>query len=166
MKIISILITKILCSWSVYDLLRFQKFTIGYSWCSEFGCSDNGNQTIFENLYSLSPLHNVRLPLKENVQYPAVLLTTADHDDRVVPLHSYKFIAELQYKIGRSPKQVSHIEICLVLLQNTFTIIESWYANVVCLKSNAMNFSNLDCLIGMEWSKLIFLLFYRQTHCW
>jgi prolyl oligopeptidase len=91
----------------VHDLLRFQKFTIGYAWCSEYGCSDNGNQTIFENLYRLSPLHNVRFPPNEKVQYPAVLLTTADHDDRVVPLHSYKLIAELQHRIGRSPRQTN-----------------------------------------------------------
>lgn len=91
----------------VHDLLRFQKFTIGYAWCSEYGCSDDGNQTIFENLHRLSPLHNVRLALDEKVQYPSVLLTTADHDDRVVPLHSYKLIAELQFKIGRNIRQVS-----------------------------------------------------------
>ncbi|CAL8083601.1 unnamed protein product [Orchesella dallaii] len=66
----------------VHDLLRFQKFTIGYAWCSEYGCSDNGNKTIFDNLYRLSPLHNVRLPANVTAQYPAVLLTTGDHDDR------------------------------------------------------------------------------------
>lgn len=90
-------------------MLRFQKFTIGYAWCPEYGCSDDGNRTIFDNLYRLSPLHNVRLPIDEKVQYPAVLLTTADHDDRVVPLHSFKMIAELQYKIGRDKRQVSVI---------------------------------------------------------
>lgn len=88
-------------------MLRFQKFTIGYAWCAEYGCSDDGNQTIFENLYRLSPLHNVRLPTDENVQYPSVLLTTADHDDRVVPLHSYKLISELQSTIGKDKRQVS-----------------------------------------------------------
>ncbi|XP_037041818.1 prolyl endopeptidase-like isoform X1 [Bradysia coprophila] len=89
----------------VHDLLRFQKFTIGYAWCPEYGCSEDGNQTVFENLYRLSPLHNVRMPTDKNVQYPSVLLTTGDHDDRVVPLHSYKLIAELQYKIGREERQ-------------------------------------------------------------
>ncbi|XP_037041815.1 prolyl endopeptidase-like [Bradysia coprophila] len=89
----------------VHDLLRFQKFTIGYAWCREYGCSDDGNKTVFENLYRLSPLHNVRMPTDKKVQYPSVLLTTGDHDDRVVPLHSYKLIAELQYKIGREKRQ-------------------------------------------------------------
>ncbi|XP_037050214.1 prolyl endopeptidase-like isoform X2 [Bradysia coprophila] len=95
----------------VHDLLRFQKFTIGYSWCEEYGCSDDGNQTIFENLHRLSPLHNVRMPTDKNVQYPSVLLTTGDHDDRVVPLHSYKLIAELQYKIGREERQTNPLMI-------------------------------------------------------
>ncbi|XP_037041819.1 prolyl endopeptidase-like isoform X2 [Bradysia coprophila] len=95
----------------VHDLLRYQKFTIGYAWCPEYGCSHDGNKTVFENLYRLSPLHNVRMPIDKNVQYPSVLLTTGDHDDRVVPLHSYKLIAELQYKIGREERQTNPLMI-------------------------------------------------------
>jgi prolyl oligopeptidase len=95
----------------VMDLLRFQKFTIGYAWCPEYGCSDDGDKSHFDNLLKLSPLHNVRMPKNESVQYPAVLLMTADHDDRVVPLHSYKLISELQHTIGSNPRQTNPLMI-------------------------------------------------------
>jgi prolyl oligopeptidase len=87
----------------VMDMLRFQKFTGGYVWCPEYGCSDNKED--FENLRKYSPLHNIKMPSDENIQYPAVFVTTAENDDRVVPSHSYKYIAELQYRIGRHPRQ-------------------------------------------------------------
>jgi prolyl oligopeptidase len=74
----------------VLDMLRFQKFTIGWAWCSEYGSAENADE--FEALYAYSPLHN----LKPNTAYPATLITTADHDDRVVPAHSFKFAAALQ----------------------------------------------------------------------
>ncbi len=74
----------------VLDMLRFHKFTVGWGWVVEYGSSENEKD--FNNLIKYSPLHN----LKANVCYPATLITTADHDDRVVPAHSFKFAAELQ----------------------------------------------------------------------
>ncbi|MGL5878454.1 MAG: prolyl oligopeptidase family serine peptidase, partial [Xenococcaceae cyanobacterium] len=69
----------------VMDMLRFHKFTIGWAWCSEYGSPENEQE--FKALYSYSPLHN----LKPGINYPATMITTADHDDRVVPAHSFKF---------------------------------------------------------------------------
>ena len=82
----------------VMDMLRFHKFTVGWGWVVEYGSSDKKEQ--FDFLYKYSPLHNI----ESGVSYPATLVTTADHDDRVVPAHSFKFIAALQDKhVGENP---------------------------------------------------------------
>ncbi len=86
----------------VLDMLRYHKFTIGWAWAGEYGSSEQDEEN-FKNLLSYSPLHNV----KEGTSYPATLVTTADHDDRVVPAHSFKFISELQAKhAGDNPVMI------------------------------------------------------------
>src|SRR5690606_40563015 len=78
----------------VLDMLRFHKFTIGWAWESDYGSPESEED--FKVLLAYSPLHN----LKTGTHYPATLITTADHDDRVVPSHSFKFAAALQAAQG------------------------------------------------------------------
>jgi len=88
----------------VMDMLRFHKFTIGWNWIADYGSSDNPEE--FRTLYAYSPLHN----LKAGTAYPATLITTADHDDRVVPAHSFKYAATLQERQGGKAPVLIRIE--------------------------------------------------------
>lgn len=88
----------------VMDMLRFQKFTIGWAWTSDYGSADN--EADFKYLYKYSPIHNI----KKGANYPAVLITTADHDDRVVPAHSFKYAATLQEAQGGNAPVLIRIE--------------------------------------------------------
>ncbi|HKX29092.1 MAG TPA: prolyl oligopeptidase family serine peptidase [Blastocatellia bacterium] len=88
----------------VMDMLRFQKFTIGWNWIADYGSSDNPEE--FKALRAYSPLHNIR----QGVKYPATLITTADHDDRVVPAHSFKYAATLQEKAAPGTPVLIRVE--------------------------------------------------------
>jgi prolyl oligopeptidase PreP (S9A serine peptidase family) len=87
----------------VMDMLRFHKFTIGWSWIADYGSSDNADE--FKALYAYSPLHNIK-----EAKYPATLITTADHDDRVVPAHSFKYAATIQEKQRGSAPVLIRVE--------------------------------------------------------
>jgi prolyl oligopeptidase len=88
----------------VMDMLRFQKFTVGQSWVTDYGSSDN--EAEFHALRKYSPLHNLR----EGVKYPPTFIVTADHDDRVVPGHSFKYAAGLQHAQGGDAPALIRIE--------------------------------------------------------
>jgi len=89
----------------VLDMLRYHTFTAGAGWAYDYGTAEDSSE-MFEYLLNYSPVHNV----EEGVAYPATLITTGDHDDRVVPAHSFKFAAELQEKAGGDNPQLIRIE--------------------------------------------------------
>ena len=91
----------------VMDMLRFQKFTIGWAWTSDYGSADKPDD--FSFLYTYSPLHHIAPPGR-GCCYPATMITTADHDDRVVPAHSFKFAATLQAAQGCDKPTLIRIE--------------------------------------------------------
>jgi len=89
----------------VMDMLRYQNFTIGWAWASDYGTSAD-SEDMFNYLYGYSPLHNI----KKGVDYPATMAITADHDDRVVPAHTFKFMATLQENDGGKYPVLARIE--------------------------------------------------------
>lgn len=94
---------RLIINYRVFDMLRYNKFTIGQAWSSDYG--DPTEREHFENLLRYSPLHNVHTPQSPEEEYPATLIVTADHDDRVSPLHSLKFASALHEAVKDSPYQ-------------------------------------------------------------
>lgn len=88
----------------VMDMLRYQHFTIGWAWADDYGTSDD--ELYFKNLQTYSPLHNIR----RGEDYPAILATTADHDDRVVPAHTFKYMATMQYMQSKGAPKLLRVE--------------------------------------------------------
>lgn len=94
----------------VADMLRFHRFTVGHAWVTDYGCADTSKEEL-DCLLAYSPLHKVVAPVagrlgREGTPLPSTLILTADHDDRVVPLHTFKMIATLQNVAGASPAQI------------------------------------------------------------
>ncbi|BFZ11325.1 hypothetical protein BsWGS_14364 [Bradybaena similaris] len=130
----------------VLDMLRFHKFTIGHAWMSEYGSSDDPEQ--FKWLISYSPLHTIKEPEGKN-QYPALLLLTGDHDDRVSPLHSLKFIAEVQHKLGGLEKQTNP----LIIVVDTKSGHGLGKPTAKVIEEISYVYSFIYQTIGLEWSE-------------
>lgn len=137
----------------VLDILRFHKFTIGHAWTSDFGNPDDAADFTVARKYS--PVHNVKVPPAPATsaslkwQYPSMLLTTADHDDRVSPLHSLKLIAELQHTAGGSTGQTNP----LLLKVDTNAGHGAGKSTQKRIEDTAHDFAFMSNAIGAKWSK-------------
>jgi len=128
----------------VLDMLRFHKFTIGHAWITDYGSSDDPAQ--FKWLIPYSPLHNIP---KDTEQYPAILLLTGDHDDRVVPLHSMKFIAELQHTQGGKATQTNP----LIIRVDTKSGHGAGKPTAKVIEEIADIYSFIHQTIGLKWTE-------------
>ncbi len=124
----------------VMDMLRFHKFTIGWAWVSDYGSSEKADE--FETLYAYSPYHN----LKPAPYFPATLVTTADHDDRVVPGHSFKYAARLQEVHGNQPRPM------LIRIQ-TDAGHGAGKPTKMLIEEHADRWAFVMANLGMEWPK-------------
>jgi len=126
----------------VLDMLRFHKFTIGHAWITDYGSSDDKDQ--FQWLIKYSPLHTISAA----AEYPALLLLTGDHDDRVVPLHSLKFIAQLQHSLGSQPFQKNP----LLIRVDTKSGHGAGKPTAKVIEEITEIYSFIHQTIGLEWS--------------
>lgn len=130
----------------VTDMLRFHKFTVGHFWISEYGCSEEkGN---YDFLIKTSPLHNIK-----KQHYPAMLITTADHDDRVVPLHTYKYVAELQYQVGQLQMEAGKTEAPILARINKNAGHGSGKPTKMIIQEEADIFGFIAKITGTKWQK-------------
>ncbi|CDJ65004.1 prolyl endopeptidase, putative [Eimeria necatrix] len=130
----------------VMDLLRFHKFTIGHAWVSDYG--DPDKEEDFKHIYKISPLHNIKPEVAQSDKQPAVLVMTADHDDRVSPFHSLKYIAELQHAAGYS----SPVSIPLIAHIDTKAGHGGGKPLMKVLEEQADTYGFIASVLGLKWS--------------
>lgn len=130
----------------VMDLLRFNKFTIGHAWVSDYGNPDKEED--FKYIYKISPIHNINPEVVRSDKQPAVLVMTADHDDRVSPFHSLKYIAQLQHAAGYS----SPVSTPLIAHIDTKAGHGGGKPLMKVLDEQALTYGFIASVLGLKWS--------------